>query len=37
LSAVDELTVGDGWPGGGGSAEQEIGQIGDAAAAIEAA
>src|ERR1700676_2839418 len=35
LSAVDELSVGDGWPGGG-SAEQEIGQIGDAPAAIEA-
>jgi hypothetical protein len=35
LSAVDELAVGDGWPGGR-SAEQEIGQIGDASAAIEA-
>ena len=35
MSAVDELAVGDAWPGGG-SAEQEIGQIGDAAAAIEA-
>jgi hypothetical protein len=34
LSAVDELAVGDGWPGGR-SAEQEIGQIGDASAAIE--
>ena len=30
-----QLAVGDGWPGGG-SAEQEIGQIGDASAAIEA-
>ena len=30
-----KLAVGDGWPGGG-SAEQEIGQIGDASAAIEA-
>ena len=30
-----KLAVGDGWPGGG-SAEQEIGQIGDALAAIEA-
>ena len=35
MSAVDELAVGNGWPGGG-SAEQEIGQIGDASAAIEA-
>ena len=35
MSAVDELAVGDGWPGGG-SAEQQIGQIGDASAAIEA-
>src|SRR6516165_1599291 len=35
LSAVDELAVSDGWPGGR-SAEQEIGQIGDASAAIEA-
>ena len=35
MSAVDELAVGDGWPGGG-AAEQEIGQIGDASAVIEA-
>ena len=35
MSAVDELAVGDGWPGGG-SPEQEISQIGDAQAAIEA-
>ena len=35
MSAVDELAVSDGWPGGR-SAEQEIGQIGDASAAIEA-
>ena len=35
MSAVDELAVGDGWPGGG-SAEQQIGQIDDASAAIEA-
>ena len=35
MSAVDELTVGDSRPGGG-SAEQEIGQIGDASAAVEA-
>jgi hypothetical protein len=35
LSALDELAVSDGWPGGR-SAEQEIGQIGDASAAIEA-
>ena len=35
MSAVDELAVGDGCPGGG-SSEQEIGQIGDASAAIEA-
>jgi hypothetical protein len=35
LSAVDELAAGDGSPVGG-SAEQEIGQIGDALAAIEA-
>jgi len=35
LSAVDELAVCDGWPGGGAS-EQEIGQVGDASAAIEA-
>ena len=33
MSAVDELAVGDGWPGDR-SAEQEIGQIGDASAAI---
>jgi hypothetical protein len=35
LSAVDELAVGDGWPGVR-SAEQEIGEIDDASAAIEA-
>jgi len=35
LSAIDELAVGDGWPGGG-SPEQEVGKIGDAPAAIEA-
>ena len=35
MSAVDELAVGDGWPGGG-SPEQEVGKIGDAPAAIEA-
>jgi hypothetical protein len=35
LSAVDELAVGDGWPGGG-SPKQEVGEIGDAPAAIEA-
>ena len=35
MSAVDELAVCNGWPGGG-SAEQQIGQIGDASAAIEA-
>ena len=35
MSAVDELAVGDGWPGGS-SADQQIGQIGDASAAIEA-
>ena len=32
MSAVDELAVGDGWPGGG-SPEQEVGKIGDAPAA----
>jgi hypothetical protein len=35
LTAVYKLAVGNGWPGGG-SAEQELGQIGDASAAIEA-
>ena len=35
MSAVDELAVGDGWPGGG-SPDQEVGKIGDASAAIEA-
>ena len=35
MSAVDELAVGDGWSGGG-SPEQEVGEIGDAPAAIEA-
>jgi hypothetical protein len=35
LSAVDERALCDGWPVGR-SAEQGIGQIGDAAAAIEA-
>ena len=35
MSTVDKLAVCDGWPGGR-SAEQEIGQIGDASAAIEA-
>src|SRR6201984_591233 len=35
VKAVDELAVGDGWAGGR-AAEQEAGEISDAAAAIEA-
>ena len=35
MKTVDELSVGDGGTGGG-AAEQEAGEIGDAAAAIEA-
>src|SRR5271168_3216151 len=35
LRAVDELAVCDGWPGSG-APEQEVGQVGDVPAAIEA-
>ena len=35
MSAVDELAVRNGWAGGG-AAEQEASEIGDAVAAIEA-